>query len=128
MKTVKQIEEWLRRKPAERTRLNHKIHRAFLQTHRYVVDFAEDFNTEGWQQFDTSQDAHYFGFWVNPVKLITLTYAEGDWSLVVCENIEQYNKEIQSAIDFYEEGFIAITYGDEGRTVYRQDRTKFLIA
>ena len=62
------------------------IQRAFRPSERYVVDFADNRTQEGWMQFDTNQDAPYYGVWVNPAKLQTLSYAEGDWSLVTCEN------------------------------------------
>ena len=105
-----------------------KIHTMFLPSYRYAVDFADDFHSEGWQQFDTSQDAHYFGCWVNPGKFMTLCYAEGDWSLVVCEDREHYNAEVQSMIDCYAEGFIAKAIDQDGSmTIYRQEREKFLI-
>ena len=77
------------------------IYRAFRDSERYEVDFAPDFTPEGWLQFDTSSDAHYFGVWVNPHTLETLTYAEGDWSLVDAPNAEAYNAEIRSMIEFY---------------------------
>src|SRR5438132_508470 len=77
-----------------------QIRRAFLPSERYGVDFAEDFKAEGWEQFDTDQDAHYFGVWVNRGRLQTLTYAEGDWTLVTCSDREHYNAEISDAIKF----------------------------
>jgi hypothetical protein len=108
-------------------------------TDRYIVDFAEDFTAEGWMQFDTRQDAHYFGVWMNPAKLLTLTYCEGDWSLVECPDAAHYNAEVQDACDFYSPGIAAITCssaesatalligGEPGpdTTVHVQDRREF---
>ena len=99
----------------------------FWDHERYHVDFADDFKEEGWEQFDTDQDAHYFGVWVNKSKLMTLTYAEGDWTLRVCKDKDTYNKEIEDCIKFYDEGSICTTIGDEGVTVYTQNRQQFLI-
>lgn len=95
---------------------------------RYLVDFAPDFTEQGWQQFDTDQDAAYFGVWLNPRLRLTLTYAEGDWTLVECPTRESYLAEVQDAIAFYGEGRIALVIdGDTGEgTTFRQDRAKFL--
>jgi hypothetical protein len=104
------------------------IYRAFLPSERYRIDFADDFTAEGWLQFDTDQDAEYFGVWVNPVSFRTLTYAEGDWSIVECHDAGHYNSEVADAIRFYGEGFEFKTVGPEGITEYRQDRSRFLVA
>ena len=110
-----------------------KIQRAFLcsydnEQERYVIDFADNRVKEGWLQFDTRQDAPYYGVWVNAKKLQTLNYAEGDWSLVTCDDKESYNHEIQSMIDFHDEGKICTVISEDGSsTVYRQDRDKFFI-
>lgn len=105
------------------------ITRMFLPSERYIIDFADDFTAEGWQQFDTDQDAHYFGVWVNRGKRLTLTYAEGDWSLVDCPTAETYRAEIESCCRFYGEGFIAKAIDVENRTVttYVQDRAKLFL-
>ena len=114
-------------------RQGRKIQRAFLDSYnneqeRYIVDFAENRLKEGWLQFDTRQDAPYFGVWMNPLKLQTLSYAEGDWSLVTCDDKDSYNQEIESAIEFYDEGRIALAIDRDGNsTEYRQDRTKFFV-
>lgn len=83
---------------------------------------------EGFKQFDTSQDAWYFGVWVNPELLCTVTYAEGDITVIVCEDKEHYNAEIRNCIEFYEAGEIMRAISADGHcTVYRQDRNGFLI-
>jgi len=98
----------------------------FSRGERYEIDFADDFTAEGWKQFDTDQDAHYFGVWVNPRFLLTLTYAEGDWTLVECVNRDAYRGEIERAIEFYGEGRMATVISDDGSvTVCRQDRQQF---
>lgn len=104
-----------------------EIYRLFASTDRYCVDFADDFKSEGWLQFDTDQDAHYFGVWVNPSKFLTLTYAEGDWTLVVCPDAAHYNAEVADACQFYSEGRIARVIDVDAKTVtdYKQDRQEF---
>lgn len=82
----------------------------------------------GWVQYDTSQDAWYFGVWVNQSERKILTYAEGDVSVVTCPTVDQFNAEISKLNAFYEAGFIAKSYDKDGaETVYRQDREKFFI-
>lgn len=97
---------------------------------RYGVDFADSFTAEGWEQFDTDQDAWYFGQWVNPKTMTTLCYCEGDWSVVECADKDAYNAEIQSIIDSYGEGRIALVIDPEAktRTEYKQDRQGFFLA
>jgi len=107
---------------------DHNVYRMVHDAERYVIDFAADFATDGWQQFDTDQDAHYFGVWLNPRKLWSLTYAEGDWSLTVCQDAEHYNAAVRAVIKFYGEGFVAKVIDAEGQmAIYQQDRSKFLL-
>lgn len=101
------------------------VHRFWADAERYLVDFAGDFHEEHWEQYDTDQDAAYFGVWVNKHSLRILTYAEGDWTLVSCLDNDLYNAEIRSMNEFYGEGKIATTIGEDGVTIYRQDREKF---
>lgn len=109
------------------TRAGNSVKSVHLDDDRYIVDFAPDFATEGWQQFDTNQDAWYFGVWVNPKKWMTLSYAEGDWSLVECPTVEQYLDEIKRMCLFYGEGYVAKAIDHDGSvTIYRQDRAEFV--
>ena len=109
--------------------LGNEVIRSFIfNGERYHWDFDQDFNSQGWEQYDTSQDAWYFGVWVNKKLLQIQTYAEGDLILVKYPDVEHFNAEIESMNRFYEEGFIAKTIDADGKmTVYRQDRTKFFI-
>lgn len=93
---------------------------------RYLVDFCEARRAEGWEQFDTDQDAWYFGVWVNAKRMRMLSYAEGDWTVVVCVSRAAYIKELVDMCSFYGEGFVCKTIGSEGITEYRQDRAEFL--
>jgi hypothetical protein len=113
--------------PPETNERGNAVHRHFYPSDRYIADCDEHHGD--WAQFDTDQDASYFGVWVDPAHLRTLTYAEGDWTLVTCPDKDHYNAEIQNMLEFYGEGFIAIGIdsktGDATRFV--QDRSKFLI-
>jgi hypothetical protein len=127
--TLAKLIEALRRETPANGRHGNRIYRLFRPADRYLVDFDDHAGDEGWEQFDTDQDAHYFGVWVNPKLLLTLTYAEGDWALVECADTAHYNAEIQSAIDFYGEGFVAKTMDAAGNwTTYCQNRSVFLVA
>lgn len=103
------------------------VHRMLSPSERYVIDFADDFGSEGWMQYDTDQDAPYFGVWVNPLKFMTLTYAEGDWTLIEATGTKGYNEEIDIMNEFYGEGKIATAIDPETGevTTYHQDRQDF---
>lgn len=68
---------------------------------RYHYDFEKCRKSEGFIQWDCSQDAHYFGIWVNPEKRQILTYAEGDETLETCESEAEYHKHLQDMAEAY---------------------------
>lgn len=68
---------------------------------RYTYDFEICTPKQGWQQYDTSQDAWYFGVWVQAEKRWILTYAEGDLSLVQCLTQDSFKAELASMAEFY---------------------------
>lgn len=102
------------------------VYDRFFPSERYSVDFADNFCSEGWLQFDTDQDAHYFGVWLNPRLRVSLSYAEGDWTLVECPTRDSYLAEVQHMIEFYGEGQVATVIGAEGVVTVSQDRSEFL--
>ncbi len=108
-----------------------RVHRLFRPSSRYTVDFADDFHRYGggWKQFDTEQDADYFGVWLCPGFRWSLSYCEGDWTLVTCPGKNSYNAEVRAAMEFYGEGFIAIAIDPDAGTSTRfvQDRSEFLL-
>lgn len=110
----------------ELNKQGNEVIREFFHTERYRWDFDKDFCAQGWEQYDTDQDAWYFGVWVNKKLLQVQSYAEGDLTVVKCPDIEHFNAEIANMNKFYGEGFIAKTIDTKGQmTVYRQDREKF---
>ena len=122
------INDMFKDSPEETNARGNMIKRSFLRLDRLQIDWAEDRVPNGWKQFDTDQDASYFGVWVNPETFQTLTYAEGDLTLVTCPDKEHYNAEIRDAIEFYEEGFEFKTVSTEGDiTIYSQDRQEFFV-
>lgn len=58
-------------------------------------------SADGWQQYDTDQDAWYFGVWINTKKLETFTYAEGDTRHVIAPNVEAFRAELADLYKFY---------------------------
>ena len=77
------------------------IERSWRLTNRYEFDFKLCTSEEGWRQFDTNQDAWYFGVWVHPEKREIITYAEGDITRVICPTEESYHAELKSMAEFY---------------------------
>ncbi|GAH03633.1 unnamed protein product [marine sediment metagenome] len=77
------------------------VERSFRDTERYQFDFKLCTSKKGWKQFDTSQDAWYFGVWVHPGKREIVTYAEGDITVVKCPTEESYHAELKSMAEFY---------------------------
>lgn len=72
-----------------------------LGGNRYEYDFGECSRANGWVQYDTSQDAWYFGVWVHPEKREILTYAEGDVDRVICATEKNYHAELKYMSEFY---------------------------
>jgi hypothetical protein len=61
---------------------------------RYEFDFERCKASDGWTQYDTDQDAWYFGVWVHEAERLTFTYAEGDITLVECPTEESFRAEL----------------------------------
>ena len=70
-------------------------------TERYEFDWEHCTSKKGWKQYDTSQDAWYFGVWVHPERRLILTYAEGDITIVRCPTEESYHAELKNMAEFY---------------------------
>jgi hypothetical protein len=81
-----------------------KIERAFYShRERYHYDFEKCKRSDGWIQFDTKEDAHYFGIWVNPEKMQVLTWAEGDEILETAESETEFHEHLKSMAECYGE-------------------------
>jgi|15BtaG_2_1085339.scaffolds.fasta_scaffold00600_26 hypothetical protein len=73
----------------------------YVDASRALYDWNLCKASEGWQQYDTDQDAWYFGVWINPAGLMIVTYAEGDRTLTICPSKDRYDKEIDAMNEFY---------------------------
>lgn len=72
-----------------------------LGSDRYKYDLEICKSADGWTQYDTNQDAWYFGVWVHPKTRQILTYAEGDVSVVHCKSEKSYHEELKNMAEFY---------------------------
>ena len=72
-----------------------------LMTDRYVFD--EGLCTD-WRTLSTKQDASYYGVWINPITMETLSFCEGDVTLVVCKSREAYEEEVYKTVEFNRAG------------------------
>jgi hypothetical protein len=45
---------------------------------------------DGWAQFDTAQDAPYFGKWVNPFERKLISFTEGDVCIQTAESDDEF--------------------------------------
>jgi hypothetical protein len=59
---------------------------------RYIYDHK--LLALGWQQWDTDQDAWYFGVWVHVELRQTFCYAEGDCTQTFCPTVEHFRARI----------------------------------
>jgi len=85
---------------------------------RYLYDFKVCTKEKGWRQYDTSQDAWYFGMWVHMEEMLTFTYCEGDLTLVVCPTKESFKAELDNAAEFYgapPPAFVAFSFDEPGK-------------
>lgn len=68
---------------------------------RYHYDFKTCTMADGWQQWDTVQDASYFGVWVHPILRSVVTFAEGDEFITSCATAEAFSAEIAALEAFH---------------------------
>lgn len=59
-----------------------------------------DENLKGWEQFDTDQDAPYYGIWTSVDRMATVSYTEGDVTLVVAPDAVSFKAEVRSLWDW----------------------------
>ena len=95
---------------------------------RYYFDFGPCSTANGWIQFDTTSDAHYFGLWINKQTRQIFTYCEGDLTLTEAPTNECFNLEIKYMITFYEKGRAFATLDRSGTfTEHFQDQNIYFI-
>lgn len=70
---------------------------------RYLFDFSQCHYKNGWAQVDTKQDAPYYGIWANPLTLKIASYCEGDITVTVCANEDEFVLEMRKLIEWHSE-------------------------
>jgi hypothetical protein len=79
-----------------------EVFRTFIEDgSRYMFDTGPCSRKEGFRQYDTDQDAWYFGVWVNMEKRIVVTYAEGDLYVKVFPDEAVFRKGLEEMSDYY---------------------------
>lgn len=110
LKLLRRVKKALKvgRIPLELTVTGCRIDRGSHQADRYYYD--RTLLTQGWQQYDTEEDAWYFGIWINTEKLETFTYAEGDTRHVMAPNVEAFRAELARLYQYHPQApsFISI--------------------
>jgi len=93
------------------------------QRGRYYYDHKLLGQKNGWCQYDTDEDAGYFGVWVNVLKMEVITYCEGDVSHVLAQNSKLFKAELRSLVDYYNPSAFATTFDNEGnkKVYYEQN-------
>jgi len=88
--------------PADEIKHNRcSLTRTFAGTGRQPYD--DLLNTDdGWELFETDQDASYFGVWINRQQLIVVTYCEGDLHIVRAPDAAAFDAEIAEMESFYQ--------------------------
>lgn len=76
------------------------VHRFLVDCDRYYFD-AKLTKADGWTQYDTDQDAWYFGIWVNVTRREIVTYAEGDYYWTKAVTNEMLADELRDMAEFH---------------------------
>lgn len=77
---------------------------------------------EGFKQYDTDQDAWYFGVWVHLERREIVSFAEGDEDVVTCPTQESFVAELRHMQEFYGDPPPAIrVITDKGDLVHLYD-------
>lgn len=75
----------------------------------------------GWKQYDTAQDAPYFGVWYHPEFRIFVTYAEGDITIEFAKTDAGWEELKKAYADFYGAPPPAFLSLDEGAMTEHYD-------
>ncbi len=78
------------------------IDRAFYcERERYHYDFEACTIADGWEQWDTENDASYFGVWIHRADRLVVQFIEGDEVTVSCATDERFSAELTAMAEFY---------------------------
>lgn len=65
-------------------------------TDRYSFDGGLCSARNGFAQVDTKQDASYYGNWANPFTRTTVSYAEGDITIIECDDDAEFVQKVRN--------------------------------
>ncbi len=68
---------------------------------RFRFDFVVCSPKKGWVQYDTDQDGAHFGVWGNVEQRTIITFAEGDFTRVLCVTTDTLERELVSMEESY---------------------------
>lgn len=68
---------------------------------RYDFDFRLCTAAKGWAQLDTSQDAWYYGQWINPLTLQYVSHVEGDQTHIQYDDEAEFIAGINEMLDWH---------------------------
>lgn len=113
------LEAHLKVAPPERTDTGAIIRRSFIENGNTESTARMRPMELGWKHYPTSQDAWYFGVWINPRSLETLCYAEQDVTHIQCENFIQFQRELRRMAFFHGQKLepSSYCYGEEGTSL-----------
>ena len=70
---------------------------------RYAFDFRLCHFSKGWAQLDTRQDASYYGNWINPLTRQLCSFAEGDVTMITCEDDAEFTAQVTETYNWHKE-------------------------
>jgi len=73
----------------------------FCNADRYEFDFKLCLPANGWKQYDTDQDAWYYGVWVHLERRLVVCYAEGDVSICQHTTDDGMRSELEAMAKFH---------------------------
>ena len=80
-----------------------KTQKSFANCDRYVFDFKYCNSKKGFAQLDTTEDAHYYGNWVNFKSFEIVSYVEGDIIIKKCDDENEFKKELLKSVTWFKD-------------------------
>jgi hypothetical protein len=96
---MRHLKQAFKTAPPELNPRGNQVYRWFRETSSYR--FASALPAQGYRQYDTDQDAAWFGVWINVEAGKIFTFAEGDCILVSCPTRAGFISELTHMESFY---------------------------
>lgn len=100
-RTIELLEAHIPNAPPERNHHGNIVTRSFIANGDTGSTANMRPRAEGWVSYPTSQDAWYYGVWINPIKFETLSYCEQDVTHVKCENQDKFFLQLEDMAQFH---------------------------